>query len=75
TGVSGDARATTNQVSIQVHVRYVDQEKGKVMLDQTFTGAASYNPVESGLSGEQQAALNALQNVADDIFSTATSDW
>ena len=75
TGVSGDERATTNQVTIQIQVRYMDQTNGEEMLNQTFTGTSSYDPVEAGLSGEQQAAQNALGNVADDIFSTATSNW
>jgi len=75
TGVSGDERATTNQVTIRVQVRYVDQTEGEEMLNDTFSGTASYDPVEAGLSGEQQAAQNALENVTDDIFSTATSNW
>lgn len=75
TGVSGDERATTNQVTIQVQVRYVDQTEEEELVSQTFSGSASYDPVEAGLTGEQQAARNALENVADDIFSTATSNW
>ena len=75
TGVSGDERATTNEVRITVQVRYIDQKKDKELVTQTFTGTATYNPAEAGLQGERQAAQNALQNVADDIFSTSTSDW
>ena len=75
TGVSGDERATTNQVTIRVQVRYVDQTKDEELLSQTFSGSANYNPVEAGLDGERQAIQNALENVADDIFSTATSNW
>ena len=75
TGVSGDERATTNEVRITVQVRYIDQKKDKELVSQTFTGTATYNPAEAGLQGERQAAQNALQNVADDIFSTSTSDW
>ncbi len=75
TGVSGDERATTNEVTIEVQVRYVDQTRDSVLVDQSFRGAASYDPVEAGLDGERQAAQNALGNVADDIFSTATSNW
>ena len=75
TGVSGNERATTNEVTIEVQVRYVDQTKDEELLNQTFGGQASYNPAEAGLEGEQQAARNALENVADDIFSSATSDW
>jgi hypothetical protein len=62
-------------VTIQVQVRYVDQTKDEELLNQTFSGSANYNPVEAGLDGERQAAQNALENVADDIFSTATSNW
>jgi hypothetical protein len=75
TGVSGDERATTNEVTIGVTVRYLDQTQDSVLVDQSFRGAASYDPVEAGLQGERQAAENALANVADDIFSTATSTW
>ncbi len=56
-------------------MRYVDQTEDEELLNQTFSGAANYNPVEAGLDGERQAAQNALENVADDIFSTATSNW
>ena len=75
TGVSGDERATTNEVTIDVAVRYLDQTQDSVLVDESFRGAASYDPVEAGLQGERQAAENALENVADDIFSTATSTW
>ena len=75
TGVSGDERASSNQVTIRVQVRYVDQTEDEELLNQTFSGSANYDPVEAGLDGERQAAQNALENVADDIFSTATSNW
>ncbi|WP_233993929.1 LptE family protein [Salinibacter altiplanensis] len=75
TGVSGDERATTNQVTLRVQVRYVDQTQDEELLNQTFSGSANYDPVEAGLDGERQAIQNALENVADDIFSTATSNW
>ena len=75
TGVSGDERATTNEVTLEVQVRYVDQKEDEELVSQTFRGAASYDPAEAGLEGERQAARNALENAADDIFSTATSNW
>jgi hypothetical protein len=75
TGVSGDERATTNEVTIEVQVRYVDQTKDEALLNQTFSGKTSYDPAQAGFTGEQQAAQEALENVADDIFSSATSNW
>lgn len=75
TGVSGDERATQNQVSIRVDVRYYDQVTDSTMVEQAFTGSANYDPAQAGLSGEQQAAQLAVERVADDIFTTATSNW
>ena len=75
TGVSGDERATQNRVSIEVDVRYYDQVTDSTMVQQTFTGTANYNPVQAGLGGEQQAAELAVERVAEDIFTSATSDW
>lgn len=75
TGVSGDERASTNSVRIQVQARYYDQVEDSVMVDQSFTGSAEYDPNEAGLSGEEQAAQLALERVGEDIFTTATSDW
>ena len=75
TGVSGDEQATTNSVRIEVQVRYYDQTKDSTMVDRRFTGSAEYDPTEAGLSGEQQAAQFALENIAEDVFTTATSNW
>ena len=75
TGVSGDEQATTNEVRIQVQVRYYDQVRDSTMVDQSFTGSATYNPAEAGLGGEEEAAQVALERVGEDIFTTATSNW
>ncbi len=72
TGVSGDERATTNSVKIRVQVRYYDQVRDSTMVAETFTGSAEYTP---GAEEERRAAEVALDNVADDIFTTTTSDW
>ena len=75
TGVGGDERATVNSVRIRVQARYYDQVKYSTMVEQSFTGSAEYDPVQAGLSGEQQAAQLALERVGEDIFTTATSNW
>jgi hypothetical protein len=75
TGVGGDERATVNSVRIRVQARYYDQVKDSTMVEQSFTGSAEYDPVQAGLSGEQQAAQLALERVGEDIFTTATSNW
>lgn len=75
TGVSGDERATTNSVQVRVQARYYDQVNDSTMVDRTFTGSAEYNPAQAGLDGAEQATRLAIERVAEDIFTTATSNW
>jgi hypothetical protein len=75
TAVSGDERATLNRVTIQVDVTYVDQVEDQELLQRQFSSFEEYDPVEDGLDGEQAAARAALENIAEDIFSAATSNW
>lgn len=75
-GVTGDERASVNRVSVRAQVRYVDQTEGdEEMLARTFTGFGDYDPVTDGLDGERTAAQLALERLADDVFSSATSNW
>jgi len=74
-GVSGDERATTNSVEVQVQARYYDQVNDSTMVDQTFTGSAEYDPAQAGLEGAEQATRLAVERAAEDIFTTATSNW
>jgi hypothetical protein len=75
TGVSGDERATTNSVEVQVQARYYDQVEDSTMVDRTFTGSAEYDPTQSGPAGAEQATRLAVERAAEDIFTTATSNW
>lgn len=73
--VSGDEQAEINRVTLTVRVRYLDQVEERTALERTFTGFGEYDPVAEGLAGEQAAAGLALERIADDIFSAATSNW
>jgi len=75
TGVSGEDRATTNSVQIRVQAQYYDQIEDTTLVDEAITGTAEYDPNEAGLQGEREAAQLALERVAEDIFTTATSNW
>lgn len=77
TAVSGDERATLNRVRVQVAVQYVRQgaDGEEDLLDRTFNSSAEYDPAQDGRQGERDAALAALEAIADDIFSQATSNW
>lgn len=77
TSVGGDERATLNRVTIAAYVSYFDRTNDTSILDRSFSAFEEYNPndPEQGLTGEVDAARAALEKVADDIFTAATSNW
>ena len=73
--VSGDERATRNRITLTISIQYVDQVKDKEILSRSFSGFEEYDPIAEGLEGETTAATTALENIADDVFTAATSNW
>jgi len=75
TAVTGEEVASQNEVSIRARIEYIDQANGETLLSQSFTNSAQYDPVEQGAAGEEEAAQVALERLADDVFTAATSNW
>ena len=73
TSVSGNEQATRNRISITVSVKYQDQVQNKELLNRTFSAFEEYDPFNP--SQEETAALAALEKIADDVFTAATSNW
>ncbi len=73
--VSADERAALNRVTITIAVVYRDRVEDEEILRRTFTGYGEYDPLVGGLAGEEAAAVLALDRIADDVFTAATSDW
>lgn len=75
--VGGNEQATLNRVTLAVTVTYQDQKENSTLLDRSFTAFEEYDPAdpEQGLTGEVEAARAALEKIADDIFTAATSNW
>ena len=71
--ISGDEVAATNRVTITVMVVYQDQTEDEELLRRSFSNFEDYDPLE--IDNETVAAIAALENVADDIFAAATSNW
>lgn len=74
TSVTGQERAQYNRVTISVAAQYINQVDDDV-LQRTFSGFDDYDALEGGLEAEESAALAALENIADDLFTAATSNW
>lgn len=73
TSVSGDEQATRNRVTISARALYTDRTNGEVLLDRTFSSFEDYDPLDP--DQEDSAASAALEKIADDIFTAATSNW
>jgi len=74
TAVTGEERAQFNRITLSVSAQYhnrVDDET----LRRSFSNFDDYDPLEGGLEAEEGAALAALENIADDLFTAATSNW
>lgn len=73
TSVSGDEQATRNRITISARALYTDRTSGETLLDRTFSSFEEYDPFEP--AEEESAAFAALEKIADDIFTAATSNW
>ena len=76
TAVSGEERATQNEVTIRAQIQYRATENDSLLLDDTYTQSETY--VLSSGDGAQSAAAAAqvaLENIADAVFADATSNW
>lgn len=71
----GDDRAQRTRITITVAVRYAAREAPQPYLDRTFTAFSDFDALADGLDGEAQAAESALRQIADDVFTAATSNW
>ncbi len=72
--VTGDELASLNRVTLAVDILYHDTVHDEDLLQRAFTASADYDPVE-GAQGEALAAALALEQLAGDVFSAATSNW
>jgi hypothetical protein len=74
--VGGQERATLNRVTISVSAEYADLTKDETVFTRSFSSFEEYDPAaERGLAGEEDAVRAILEQIADDIFTAATSNW
>lgn len=72
--VTGDEIASLNRVTLVVDILYRDRVQDEDRLRRTFTASADYVPSE-GAEGEAAAATLAVEQIAGDVFTAATSNW
>lgn len=73
--VTGGGQSSLNEVSISVRAtfQYTDNEQAE--WSSTFNGSDTYDTNENPIEGETNAAVEALNQVADNMFNDAVSGW
>lgn len=74
--VGGGDVALENRVTVSVRAEYLDMVQDRELVQRTFTASVNYDPsIGDERILEVEAISEALRNVADDIFTAATSNW
>lgn len=73
--ITGNEQTSLNEVTIGVRAtfQYTDQDEPE--WTSSFTGAATYDVNENPLQGELNAAQEALDRIANNMFNDAVSNW
>lgn len=73
--VAGDQRAELNRVQIGVRASYRYSREESSEWDKNFSGNFEYDPNEDPIEGENMAAFEALNRIADNMFNDAMGNW
>lgn len=73
--VAGDQRADLNRVQVSVRATYRFTDKEQPEWQKNFSGSFEYDPGVDPVDGETNAAFEALNRIADNMFSEAMGSW
>lgn len=73
--ISGESESTQNKVTISVKAKFKYADKNKAEWNKTFSGSATYDPTQDPIQGEKEAAIKALDQIANNMFNDAVSKW
>lgn len=73
--VGGDQQANLNEIQITVRATFQFTKDDSPVYEKNFTGSSTYDVRENPVDGELEAARDALQQIANNAFNDAVSDW
>lgn len=73
--VAGDQRANLNRVNIGVRASFKFARETQPEWDKTFSGVFEFDPNEDPIDGERNAVLEAMNRVAQNMFTDALGSW
>lgn len=73
--IGGNEQTNQNEVSVTVRATFSYTDKEEPEWSNTFNGKFTYDPAENPIDGENQAANSALEQIANNMFNDAVSNW
>jgi hypothetical protein len=73
--IAGDQQANLNEIQITVQATFQFAKDDEPLWSKSFTGSATYDVLENPVDGEIEAAEAALQQISNNMFNDAVSDW
>jgi len=73
--VGGDEQANLNEIQIVVRATFQFADSDEAVYSKSFTGTATYDVLDNPVDGELDAAAEALQQIANNAFNDAVSNW
>ena len=73
--ITGEEQTSISEVTIGVRATFQYTDQPEPEWTSSFSGAATYDSNQNPLEGEANAAQEALNNVANNMFNDAVSGW
>jgi len=73
--IGGNEQANQNQVQITVSASFQYKTDDSPLWDKNFSGNFTFDPTDDPVAGEESAADDALEQIANNMFNDAVSSW
>lgn len=73
--VAGEQRTDLNRVEITVRASFKYRTEDDAEWDRSFNGVFEFDPNEDPIDGEREAAFEAMERIARNMFNDALGDW
>lgn len=73
--IGGNEQANQNQIRISVRGSFTYKFEESALWNKSFEGAFSFDPNDDPINGEETAANEALEQIANNMFNDAVSNW
>jgi hypothetical protein len=73
--VAGNEQANLNEVQITVRALFQYADDEEPLWNKNFSGNATYDVLDNPVDGEIEAARQALEQIANNMFNDAVSNW